>query len=295
MSSRFKRWIRHAIRAYITYTPIRKGRYPLMNITQKWFGEQETEIVKTKDRGFAKLDTFDSVQFPLFYNIYEWRDTDTILALLKGVSHVLDIGANIGQMSLLFARHVKHVFAFEAIPSKVLRLREQIELNDLESRVTVYELAIGDEDREVIFELPPLSNEGLGSLVIGGIPNAETTTVKMVRLDHFFDLSSIPKIDLVKMDIEGSELYALRGMTALIESHKPILIVELNAKMMKLARYDSNDVLALMQRLGYSCYLIGFRSLDGPKTSVEPFVENYCFLHPSHLDLPNVQKLLKTV
>src|SRR5258706_16120454 len=103
MASVIKSIIRKAVRFYLTYTPIKKGRYPLMMLANKIASEPVTVEVNTKDRGRMKLDLDDMAQIPLYYNIYEWRDTPIIISLAENTNTILDIGGNIGQMALLFA------------------------------------------------------------------------------------------------------------------------------------------------------------------------------------------------
>src|ERR1043165_6144155 len=109
MASFLKSIARKVLRTYLTYTPIKKGRYPLMMLVHKWAGEPITVEVQTKDRGVMKLDLDDMAQFPLYYNIYEWRDTPTIIKLASDSRVILDIGGNIGQMALMFAKLAEKV------------------------------------------------------------------------------------------------------------------------------------------------------------------------------------------
>ena len=87
-----------------------------MSVFHRIASEPVTVRVKTKDRGEVILDLEDSVQFPLYYNIYEWLDTASIVSLLDGTRGVIDVGANVGQLTLLFAKYAEHVYSFEPIP-----------------------------------------------------------------------------------------------------------------------------------------------------------------------------------
>ena len=91
MASALKSLIRKALRTYLTYTPIKKGRYPLMMLVHKYASEPVTSEVETKDRGRMLLDLDDMAQVPLYYNIYEWRDTPTIVSLAEESRTILDI------------------------------------------------------------------------------------------------------------------------------------------------------------------------------------------------------------
>ena len=74
-----------------------------------------------------------------------------------------DIGANIGYFSLLLARKVEHtgcVFAFEALPANIQRLRTNVELNNLGSRVKIVPVAVIDRERSARFRIGPSGTMG---------------------------------------------------------------------------------------------------------------------------------------
>lgn len=254
--------------------------------------EPITVKVKTRNRGVMLLDLQDSAQFPLFYNIYEWKDEPTIVRLLEGTRTVLDIGANIGQMALLLAQHAKRVVAFEPVPNLAARVREQVLLNGLGERIEVREEALSNAAGELRLELGSEENGGNGSLITGRGNAARSINVKTARLDDLVEVGSMADIDLIKMDIEGAELFALEGMTTTLERNRPIMIVEMNKSMMKLAGYDAAKLLKYFGERGYSCHEFTAIGLSQAMAHVEPETENYVFLHESHLTLPKIRALL---
>jgi len=288
-----KRIVRGLLRFYLTNTPIKKGRYPLMMLLHKYVSEPITVEVKTKDRGTMKLDLQDEAQYPLYYNIYEWKDTPTIRKLVSGSRTVLDIGGNVGQMAMLFAQYAKKVYTFEPIPEKAERIVKQIELNDLEAKVFVHRIALSSTPGMIKFELPTIENEGIGSTVIRGLKNARIVEVEADTLDHFVTTHTLTDIDFIKMDIEGGELYALQGMKDVLSTSKPIVILEMTLSMMKMAGYSPKDILDLMSANGYSCYMFEKRGLSGPHTTITPQSENYCFLTAEHVAQPHINDLIK--
>ncbi len=288
----FKRLIRGLARLYLTYTPIKKGRYPLMMFVQRIAGEHITVEVTTKDRGKMKLDLWDEAQFPLYYNIYEWKETPTIIQLVKDCRTVLDIGGNIGQMALLFAQYAQRVHTFEPVPAKADRLDYNIKINGLEHKIYLHSAALSDSIGTIQFYLPTEDNGGIGSIVGANTGEVNVLSVNSDTTDHFILENNVTNIDLIKMDIEGGELFALRGMTGLLgSSNKPIVIMEMTRKMMDAAGYTSTDMLTIMENCGYSCYKFSKNGLTGPLTLVEPYSENYCFLTEQHLQNPNIQRL----
>ncbi len=292
MASPLKSFARKALRLYLTYTPIKKGRYPLMMLVHGWAGEPVTEVVTTKDRGRMKLDLDDMAQFPLYYNIYEWKDTPTILKLAEGANVILDIGGNIGQMALLFSKLANKVYTFEPIPEVGDRLQENIDLNGLSQKVTLTRVALTNFSGHITFGLPPKGNRGTGSTILAEHLKSRTIEVEAMTLDEFIEKHSITGVGFIKMDIEGAELFALQGMDTLLSHSHPILLLEMTLSMMKQAGYGPQELLSLLAKYGYSCYEIGKDGLHGPLSDPHPMSENYCFLTQEHLDRENVRSVL---
>lgn len=294
MASVLKSIIRKAFRLYISNTPIKKGRYPLMMLAQKLTSEPITLEVLTKDRGRMILDLDDSAQFPLYYNIYEWRDTPTLSIVASGSRTILDIGGNIGQMALFFAQFAKTVHTFEPIPAKAKRLQEQIILNKLNNKVQLCPLALSNTKGSLRFAMPKAGNGGTGSTVIMDEAASDIIEVQTITLDEYITTNSIKDIDLIKMDIEGAELFALNGMTNLLSSpNKPILILEMTLSMMKKAGYSPDDLVSFLGQFGYDCFEFTYQGLRGPVKEVFPASENYCFLTKEHTLRPKISSLIK--
>jgi FkbM family methyltransferase len=291
--SALKKLIRSAARFYLTNTPIKKGRYPLMMLVHKLADEPITVEVETKDRGRMVLDLQDEAQFPLFYNIYEWKDTPTLVTLASGSDVILDIGGNIGQMAMLFARYAKKVYTFEPIPEKGDRLQQQINLNDLQSKVTLSRLALSEHPGKLQFAMPTDDNGGIGSTVIRKDRPSRIIEVEAETLDNFLDQNGVTNVDFIKMDIEGGELFALKGMSKLLSGQrKPIVVLEMTISMMQPAGYGPKEILDVMSGYGYECYAFERNGLSGPHTTVNPQSENYCFLTKAHVAKTHIANII---
>jgi FkbM family methyltransferase len=145
---------------------------------------------------------------------------------------VYDIGANVGYISLVLAKAVGEkgqVIAFEALPTNVDRLYENIHLNGLDSRIMVVPGAVTDESGEVKFLVGP---SGAMGKVNGSAGRKdlyhEAIEVSGIALDDFVYKDGNPIPQLIKMDIEGGEVLALKGMTRLISEARPLIFLELH-------------------------------------------------------------------
>ena len=261
---------------------------------QRIAGEPITLQAEVKDRGQMLLDLADSAQFPLYYNIYEWKDLPTINALLEGCDLAVDIGGNIGQMALLFAHKVKRVLSFEPIPATAERLRTQISLNHLDDKIKVFPIAVTNFNGTLPLQLPSIENGGMGSTVLGREGSGEKIQVQARTLDDILQDEHIDKVDFIKIDVEGAELFVLEGMTELFSrEEKPIIILEMNSIMMKLAGYSASAITELLAGYGYECYEFVKHGLSVPLKNPQPVVENYCFLMELHKKRPSVQRALR--
>jgi FkbM family methyltransferase len=148
---------------------------------------------------------------------------------------VYDIGANIGFMTLLFAQCVEstgHVYAFEALPANLQRLRDNIALNAVDDRVTIISAAVNDRSNSTKFYIGP--SPGTGKLVKSAgrstITYRESIEVEGISIDDFIYQSGNPAPDILKIDIEGGEVLALPGMSRMLHEKRPVVMIELHGQ-----------------------------------------------------------------
>jgi FkbM family methyltransferase len=146
---------------------------------------------------------------------------------------VYDVGANIGYISLLLARSVGaagHVYAFEALPANLERLRLNLELSGLSERVTVVPAAVVEQKRPARFLVGPSGGMGkaAGSAGRQDVVYSQELEVAGLSLDEFVYADDNPPPQAVKMDIEGGEVLALPGMSRLLVEARPIILLELH-------------------------------------------------------------------
>jgi len=157
----------------------------------------------------------------------------------------LDVGANYGYTALNLARLVGpsgRVFAFEPKLSTCGSLSQTAELNHL-PQITVIPAGLAAPET-IEFQRFQTS----GSMAVGGGSiDGPSETVMIARLDWLWPriCADTPRIDGVKIDVQGMELGVLRGMTALLAKHTPKLIVELHAGV------DRAQLLDHLEHCGY--------------------------------------------
>ncbi|MEP7233995.1 MAG: FkbM family methyltransferase [Ignavibacteriota bacterium] len=266
-----------------------------MMLVHKYVSEPITVEVTTKDRGRMMLDLDDEMQFPVYYNLFEAQYDKVMQNLLKDAHITIDVGGNIGQYAMLFAANSARVYTFEPMPKMIDRLNKHIRLNHLENKVVVIPKALSNKNARLKFALPNAANSGTASTILGRHANLdEVIEVEAVRFDDFIKSEKINEsIDLIKMDIEGAELFALEGMQNFLDSgNRPIFILEINDEMMGLAGYPESAVQDFLSGYDYQAYKITKKGLQGPVLSLPPACENYCFLHQSSLSHRSIESII---
>ena len=197
------------------------------------------------------------------YRVYEEPVRDVLRKRLAPDDVCLDVGANVGVMTLLAASCVGpggRVIAVEPNPDNVQLLYRGILLNRL-TNVEVLPLAAAD--CRAMFSLSGRSN----TVIDAGAPEMAGRLVQSVVLDEI--LHDLPRLDVVKMDIEGGEPAALRGLLRLVTTHRPTLVVEFNPSCLDRRREDAPVFLGLIFDLYPRVRAISAFGDDEPFTRAE--------------------------
>jgi FkbM family methyltransferase len=195
-------------------------------------------------------------------------DLFRFLSMLSKDAFVLDIGANLGIMTVLISRAVPrgHVHAFEPIPENFRALSKICSHYRLEN-VTLHQMALGDEEGELQMVMPEQSNvrmQGLSHAVSAGEGDVrgELYTVPVRRLDDL-ELFDGRRVDAIKIDVENFELFVFRGGREFLAAHRPLVYSEFWDNDLRLECFE------LFEGLGYSINLLE----DGHLRVVDPEVD----------------------
>ncbi|MCD6569129.1 MAG: FkbM family methyltransferase [Deltaproteobacteria bacterium] len=135
---------------------------------------------------------------------------------------VIDGGSFYGETALWFSKHVGDngkVYAFEPLPENISILKDNIERNHI-SNIEVVDEALYDKiGRFKMRGIGPIATLVNNTEGIGPIP--------VITLDHFVKREDLDKVNFIKMDIEGSEMPALRGSAETIQRFKPKLAISI--------------------------------------------------------------------
>jgi FkbM family methyltransferase len=184
------------------------------------------------------------------YGLWEPVLTRYILAHARKGGLFVDVGANLGYYSLLWAgaRPDNRVYAIDASPLVFPRLLRNVKLNGLERQVRAFEIAVSDHEGLSSFALRPEGQLGAGSLA----PEPEPDTIDVVTtcLDTLF--SSLPRIDVLKTDAEGFDTHILRGSETLLREHRigAVYYEQITDRMAELG-VDAGEAASMLERYGY--------------------------------------------
>lgn len=171
-------------------------------------------------------------------HVWETHILHHIAALLSPGDVFVDIGANVGIMSFHAATIVGptgKVIAFEPNPDNVARFLEGLMLNGFRN-IRVYPLAVSAENS--VFALQGSSNTALASPSIGARLIASVTADSLLQTE--------PRIDLIKIDVEGHEPRVFEGLLQTLQRHAPAIICEFNPRCLRGAGHTATQDLAVM-------------------------------------------------
>jgi FkbM family methyltransferase len=172
--------------------------------------------------------------------IFEQEETELFRKIVKEGDVVVDVGANIGYYTLLASKLVGkegRVYAFEPEPENYSFLLKNLKINNV-SNVIALQKAVSNKGGTVKLYLCE-HNPGGHSIVFA---RKRFIQVESLTLDEFFKEN--PKVDVVKLDIEGGEMLALLGMKSIINRNASIKIfMEFWPRAFKMSGYSPEDLI----------------------------------------------------
>jgi len=211
-------------------------------------------------------------KFPLAYahlrtlcGARDW-EKQTFLKTIRPGWTIVEIGANLGYFTNLFQTLVGsngQVHAFEPVPSTFQQLQSSLPKGS--NHCTLYNLGTAKEAGEVTFHIP-LNDHGQATMSPHDCNSWKSREIEevsclVIKLDEFTPISSLSKIDFIKIDVEGAELPSLQGAESLLRKHKPLLFVEVCKAWMKSFGYNGKELEAYLRSLSYNKFEVVGRKL----------------------------------
>ncbi len=232
---------------------------------------------------FASLGTTGNIDST------NWSEDDTrrsLFARLRGDEVFYDIGAHGGAYSLTLKTRFPNlrVISFEPQPEELL---ENFHLNGV-SPDDIQRVAVGNAEGEVRMTTGRRSSNH--------VSQSGDRAVRCVRIEDYAAEKGLPAPDWIKIDIEGMELPALRGMESFLRQSKPTIICEINELFNKFGTTMA-EFKAFLDGLGYQvCQSRSNQIIPAPEVTERLYIDhisddyNYWFVHADKLGTINVLK-----
>jgi FkbM family methyltransferase len=206
-------------------------RYILSSIRYVIYGKttRKTRYYKSSLGKFiVRKGTLD---FQFANYAYEWGVKKFVYKHYHNYNVFIDVGANIGTYSILFANKGLTGFAFEPVLSNYDAFTTNLKLNNLEEKIKVFPFALGKKKEKAQFTFDPI-NTGASHLTensdfLEEIANPEIVEIDIIPLDdilHELNIKTDDKI-IMKIDVEGMESDVIEGASKFIKNHPNLLLV----------------------------------------------------------------------
>lgn len=195
-----------------------------------------------------------------FFGAYEPIEVHLLSTFLEKDSVFLDVGANVGFYSLMLSQKCVQgkVYAFEPVATNYAALEKNIIINKLDNVIRVVKKGLWNENTTLVFALPDEEHNNLGSFSAGkNSLKKSAMSCDVVTLDSFVQAEQLKRIDVIKMDIEGAELFALKGAEKALREFKPVIQIELNRKACENFDYSLIDIEKFLKSMDYHFYKVG--------------------------------------
>jgi len=196
------------------------------------------------------LDQHDSLRLSI-NGVYEEFETSIIKKLIKKGDYVVDVGANIGYYTLIFARIVGtegKVFAFEPEPTNFELLKKNIKINGYKNVECIQKSVSNRNEKTRLY----IDDDNMGGhTMINDTKNKNFIEIESVQLDDYFkDLER--KINFIKIDVEGFEIKVIDGMRTLLQNNNEIkMMVEFNPYLIKKFGSDNKKFFNLLEKFQF--------------------------------------------
>lgn len=177
-----------------------------------------------------------------------------MLQLVEENSVIFDVGANIGYYTVQFSEISDgEIYAFEPMDYQYRTLQKNLELNSLTNIHPVKKIVSNTNGSEKIY-FSGMENTAASSLVN---KTDQYEEIQCITLDDFCKDNEIEAIDLIKIDVEGYELKALKGLQSMLKNQKiSHLFIEIVEKHLNSAGTSAKEVCSYLESHNYTAFSV---------------------------------------
>lgn len=251
----------------------KSDEYVRMMEADKQSKKNEVYIFKGFQNILYEIHPNSSIDYEIAKNhIYDRYVGNQIKNYINQNGVILDVGANVGGLTLPFAKILAplgKVYAFEPDLQIIDQLKKNIEINDLKN-VTIVPMALQEnQDIQEIEFIQRRKNDEDGRInkglsTIQKIDNdykksfkLKKQIVKCTTIDYFVKKEKIERLDLIKLDVEGAEYRVLKGGIKTIQKNLPIIVYESSSIHDKVFNFSNSEkTFQLIKNEGYQQFKI---------------------------------------
>jgi FkbM family methyltransferase len=240
--TRIIRLIPGQVLEYAYYSKIGKT---LTTIYDHIYKKETLKTYKISDDLLMNIDLSKPAERAIVFEAFEPKITKKFLDLVEEGGVVFDVGAWIGYYTLLAARKAGKIISIDADQENCKRIKMNADLMHL-SNILIFNIAVGNRPSKAFLL------DGPSSAMHRVVSEGRGKSVEVETLDTIIEDLKIHKINVLIMDIEGYEFFALKGLqnslsAAIIQN----LICEVHPKMLKENGISENDIQDLLSQCRY--------------------------------------------
>jgi FkbM family methyltransferase len=196
----------------------------------------------------------------ILFGCYDRQLHQMLVNTCKPSMVCFDIGSNLGEVALhmaMLAGPEGKVIGIDPNPNAFRRLQEHVVMNNLESVIECLPIAVSNKAGELQLSFPDegADNQGLGSVVNTSQPGvSKVRTVRTQTIDDLVHQYALQRVDLIKMDTQGSEPLILEGAEYTIRQFAPDIILEISPNDLAFLKMTSVDLVRRIEQYGYALH-----------------------------------------
>jgi FkbM family methyltransferase len=230
------------------------------NLNPSW-QDAPTFLTRGKSHGYVmELDLSDDVERVAYFmrRYYDLEIQRLLDVLLKPGDTFVDVGANVGQTTLHAAARVGpqgRVISVEPQPGCCAKLRRNLELNKI-GHVELHNVGLSDQPGDLTLYVLGGGSIMATFAIEEGDPHVRNQiSVQVLRGDDLLQGRIVGRLT-IKIDVEGFELHALRGLCKTIEAHRPPIVTEVNGPFLRRSGSGTDQLFNFFKERDYRGYMI---------------------------------------
>ena len=230
----------------------------------KYLRMKEPIVMEWFNKLVIRIFPSNEIYRSIFVNgIYDPNLVVVLNNLLPKEGTLIDAGANMGYVSLLASCNLSEngkIYALEPSQRDFERLIDNVSINHLSKVISCHNIALSDKTGTAKLMIAVEERSALNTLgsafSFKGVEKAKVEDVKTMSLDEFIINEGIEHVDVVKLDLEGSELKALQGAINTIQRYRPAVILGVNQNALKASGTSLDEIEQMLKTLHYRAYKI---------------------------------------